>query len=262
MAKSRLLAEHVRGERERAEQAEDGAIAHVEPAGIGAERRHDQAAAIAGEAAPAHRAAALRHPRDRMQMARDLAVAAPARTARGERSAGRTPTHRRSGRRYRPEDRDRGCRRSRSNRGRAGALSARRDRCPTCAMGHGRRESCRPKRPRDAARSAQRGARAAPKSLRCRKAAAARRAWQRLSLFPDADRRRASRLSSGQYSAPAGIGDKRDASDGDRAGLRRTHKLRIAAGAGLSGRSGTPHCIASFTSSASASARSVSDASP
>ena len=58
------------------------------------------------------------------------------------------------------------------------------------------------------------------------------------------------------------IGDKRDAGDDDRARLRRTRKFRIAAGAGLSGRSANAHCIASLINSASASARSVSDASP
>ena len=62
------------GEAERAEQSEDRAIAHIEAAGIGAESRHDEAAAVAGETAPAHRAPALRDARDRMQMAGNLAV--------------------------------------------------------------------------------------------------------------------------------------------------------------------------------------------
>ncbi len=70
-----MRAKHVRGEGERVEQLEDRAVAHIKTTGIGAEGRHDEAAAIAGEAPPAHRSPALRHARDRMQMACDLAVA-------------------------------------------------------------------------------------------------------------------------------------------------------------------------------------------
>ena len=85
------LAQHMRGERQRAEQRHDGAVAHIEAAGIGAECRHDETPAVAGEAAPAHRAAALRDARQRMQMAGDLAVARFAPKARGGRSADRAP---------------------------------------------------------------------------------------------------------------------------------------------------------------------------
>src|SRR5215213_6551583 len=48
-------------------------MAHIEPAGIGAEGRHHYAIAITGEAAPAHRAATSAHTRNWMQMACNLA---------------------------------------------------------------------------------------------------------------------------------------------------------------------------------------------
>ena len=70
-----------------AEQQHDRAVAHIEAAGIGAEGRHDQALAVAGETAPADRAAALGDPRDRMQMAGDLAFAGARRQARDGMSA-------------------------------------------------------------------------------------------------------------------------------------------------------------------------------
>src|SRR5579883_3598292 len=63
------------GERQRAEQRYYRAIAHIETAGIGAESRHDQTAAVGCKATPAHGAAALCDTGKRMQMASDLAVA-------------------------------------------------------------------------------------------------------------------------------------------------------------------------------------------
>ena len=67
------FAQHMRGERERAEQIGEGRVAHIEPAGKCAESRHHHARRIGGKAAPADRAAAMRDPRDRMQMAADFA---------------------------------------------------------------------------------------------------------------------------------------------------------------------------------------------
>ena len=69
------FAEHMRGERQRRKQRGDGAVAHIEPAGIGAEGRHDQPPAVAGETTPPQRAAALHDAGQRMQMSGDLAIA-------------------------------------------------------------------------------------------------------------------------------------------------------------------------------------------
>ena len=57
------VAQHMRGEGERAEHVGEGAVADVEAAGIGAEGRHHHALAVGGEAAAADRAAALRDAR-------------------------------------------------------------------------------------------------------------------------------------------------------------------------------------------------------
>src|SRR5215468_4696441 len=56
-----------------AEYGSECAVAYVEPAGVGAERRHHQRLAVGREAAPAHRAAALRDAGNRVQMPGDLA---------------------------------------------------------------------------------------------------------------------------------------------------------------------------------------------
>src|SRR5215471_13024182 len=67
------LAHEMRGEGERAEHIGEGTVAHVEAAGIGAERRHHQARAVARKTAPAHAAPARAQARHRMQVACDLA---------------------------------------------------------------------------------------------------------------------------------------------------------------------------------------------
>ena len=58
------------------EQPRDGRVAHIEPAGVGAERRHHQAPGIGHEAGAAHAAAACRHRRLGMVVAGDLALRA------------------------------------------------------------------------------------------------------------------------------------------------------------------------------------------
>ena len=71
----------------RLEDPREGAVAHIEAAGIGAERRHHHPLAVAGEAAAADRTAAPRHPRDRMQVAGDLAGGISTRlVAKGQRA--------------------------------------------------------------------------------------------------------------------------------------------------------------------------------
>ena len=79
------VAEHVRGEFERAEHVGKGGIADIEAAGIGAERRHHHAGRIRGEAAARYGAAAMRDPRHWMQMARDFAGHALRDMAEGQR---------------------------------------------------------------------------------------------------------------------------------------------------------------------------------
>ena len=164
------------------------AVAHVEAAGIGAERRHHQRVAVAGEAAAADRAAAPRHPRDRMQVAGDLAAGVLGRlVAEGQRAE----RERRAGtaRRCPRPGRDRGCRRSRSSRGRAaapqrGAVGVGEPRRPAAVV------EAVAQRHHDARRIARdQRAQAAPASPRCRRAAAARRGRRSSSLFRDADRR-------------------------------------------------------------------------
>src|SRR3954447_9227895 len=69
-----VLAKHVRVELARAEHRGERAVADVEPARVGAERRHHQCLAVAGEAAAGHRATTLCDARDWMQVAGDLAI--------------------------------------------------------------------------------------------------------------------------------------------------------------------------------------------
>ena len=88
-------ADHVGHQALAPEQPGIGAVEHVERSGIGAEGRHDGARAVGGEAAPAHRAAALHDAGAGMQMAGDLALEAQPPTARAGTSGRRSPAHRR-----------------------------------------------------------------------------------------------------------------------------------------------------------------------
>src|SRR3954447_16655908 len=63
-----IVAEHMRHEAWRAEDFGERRIADAEAAGVGAERRHHRALAIAGEASPLHRTAAGGDARLGMQM--------------------------------------------------------------------------------------------------------------------------------------------------------------------------------------------------
>ena len=69
-----IVAEHEGAEAVGAEEAGKGLRADVETAGVGAERRQNEAIAVAGEAAAADRAAAADDARGRVQVAGDLAV--------------------------------------------------------------------------------------------------------------------------------------------------------------------------------------------
>src|ERR1700691_4466615 len=63
-----VVAKHVRDEAGALENFREGCVANAEAAGIGAERGHYRALAVAGKAAPLHRTAARRHARLGMQM--------------------------------------------------------------------------------------------------------------------------------------------------------------------------------------------------
>src|SRR6476620_1972556 len=66
------VAQHVRHEAERGKYFRKRRIANAQAPGIGAERRHDGALAIAGKTPPLHRASARGHARLRMQMTGDF----------------------------------------------------------------------------------------------------------------------------------------------------------------------------------------------
>ena len=254
--KKPLRAQHVRGEGKRAEQAGDRAVAHVEAAGIGAECRHDQPAPVAGKAAPAHRAAALRHARQRMQMAGDLAVAGIGRRL--------VAKHQRAERQNVGET-------AADAVGEIGIVIAGDPDPVAAALEQGERRTI-------AAAHARR-------SMIVMKAVAQRDDKTRRIALDQArqPRQRRRRIVRRQQHAALGegraffqmqigddkqsfvrpvqragrIGDERRTGESDRGIL-----LRIPAGAGMSGRSATPHCIASFTNSSAASPRSESAASP
>ena len=71
-----LIAQHVRGECERAEHVGKCSIADIKAARISTERRHHETHAIGCKAAAADGAAAMRHPCDRMKVAANLPVTA------------------------------------------------------------------------------------------------------------------------------------------------------------------------------------------
>ena len=153
-------------------------------------------------------------------------------------------------RRLRPA-RDHDCRRSRSNRDRAAAAAATRDPVEHARGTIAIMKTVAERDHRARRVTVDRQAPGAPASLRYHRAAAARRARRNSSLFQGAGRRRPEDRSSGQYSAPAGVGEDCDARDhnldADRAFVAYRQRR---------------HCIASFTSSASTSASTSSDASP
>ena len=74
---SDVMAYHAEQVRRKAapEQRRESAVADVEAARIGAERRHHHAVPVCRKAVAADRVSAQRHTRGRMQMAGDLAVA-------------------------------------------------------------------------------------------------------------------------------------------------------------------------------------------
>src|SRR6201999_1331494 len=80
------LSKHMRGEGERTEQIGKRGIADVQAAGGRPEGRHHHPRRIGSEAAAAHRTAAMRHARDRMQMAADVACGACRQMAKRERA--------------------------------------------------------------------------------------------------------------------------------------------------------------------------------
>jgi hypothetical protein len=87
------IAEHMRHQARGLEDFFKGRVADAWAPGIGAERRHHGALAVAGKTAPLHRTAAGRHPRRGMQMTGDFA----------DRAAGKalcTPVARNEGRKH------------------------------------------------------------------------------------------------------------------------------------------------------------------
>src|SRR6185437_892762 len=84
-----ILAQHVRGELERAENIGKGRVTHIQTAGKSAEGGQDHPRLVGGEAAAANGAPAMRNARDRVQMPGDLAgsafrLMAEGQTAHGE----------------------------------------------------------------------------------------------------------------------------------------------------------------------------------
>src|SRR5580692_11243647 len=61
------IAEHMYHEAKRAEDFGKGLVANAQATGIGAERRHHRALAVAGKASSLHRTSTRRHPRLGMQ---------------------------------------------------------------------------------------------------------------------------------------------------------------------------------------------------
>src|SRR3954468_4623699 len=68
-----VVAEHMRHETQGLEDLGEGVVANAQAAGIGAERRHYRALAIAGKASPLHGTSARGDARLRMQMSGDFA---------------------------------------------------------------------------------------------------------------------------------------------------------------------------------------------
>ena len=128
-----VVAEHMRHEARRPEYFRERRVADAQAAGIGAERRHHRALAVAGKTAPLHRAAARRHPRLGMQMAGDFAR--PRRSARDGTRSGRSRLRSRPRRRDRTAAPDRDCPKSRSSRAAPAAPRSRRGRRGQPLMG-------------------------------------------------------------------------------------------------------------------------------
>ena len=163
-------------------------IADAQAAGIGAERRHHGALAVAGKTAPLHRCGRgwRRAPWD----ADGRRFRPPRRSAHGGTRCGRSRLRSRPRRRDRTAAPDRDCPKSRSSRAAPASPRARRGRAPTAAHARRGRESCRRARSPCAGRAARSRRRAGSASPPCHRAAAARRARRSWSLFPDAGRRR------------------------------------------------------------------------
>ena len=76
----------MRSEGQGAEHRGESLVAHIQPAGEGAEGRHHHALTVGGKAAARDCATAMRHARDRVQMAGDLARNAARQMAEGQRA--------------------------------------------------------------------------------------------------------------------------------------------------------------------------------
>ena len=163
-------------------------IADAQAAGIGAERRHHRALAVAGKTSPLHRAAARRRraPWD----ADGRRFRRPRRSAHGGTRSGRSRLRSRPRRRDRTAAPDRDCPKSRSSRAAPATPRAPRGPAPTAAHARRGHENCRRARSPCADRAARSRRRAGSASPPYRRAAAARRARRSWSLFPDAGRRR------------------------------------------------------------------------
>ena len=202
-----------------------------------------------------------------MQMAGDLAVASAVGCGSWRNATGRARAIGEGAADAVGAGRDRGCRRSRSSRGRAAARQA-------CAVGRASRAGPPPSWKLSPSAITMRGriARdeprpAAPASLRYRRAAAARRARRKARSFFEmqiGDRRAGP--PPARRARPSQVGNEGDGGDGDR--RRQGHASAHAPlqssvrYASASAPRSITHRIASFTSSSAASASSVSAASP
>ena len=123
-----VAAEHMGDEDASAEQRRKGRISQIEPARIGAERRHDAAHAIGDETAPPQTSRAARRPAPRDADGRRSRRRPRRGAARGARSRRRSGFRHGPRRPFPPAAPDRDCRRSRASRVPFAGLRASRDR--------------------------------------------------------------------------------------------------------------------------------------
>ena len=125
------------------EDVGEGVVADIEAAGEGAERGHDHARAVGGEAAAAHAAAAARRLSRTDASGRRFRRALRLRSDGAAARASRRAAHRGMRRRAFPARGHRDCLRPRPNRSATSAGAAIRDRARPCAWGRRCRGSCR-----------------------------------------------------------------------------------------------------------------------